>query len=156
MAESISEGTLKQWLKQKGDYVEADEEVATIETDKIDVSVNAPKAGVLKELFANEEDTVEVGQDLFDLGEGEKPAESSKPKQEEQPSKKEESEPKKDEGKQQEEPKPAPKEDKKPEQPKPQQESKPAPSSSSSQSKQQEPQQSSAPSNRGETRVSCL
>lgn len=35
MAESITEGTLKQWLKQKGDYVEADEEVATIETDKV-------------------------------------------------------------------------------------------------------------------------
>lgn len=35
MAESITEGTLKQWLKQEGDYVEADEEVATIETDKV-------------------------------------------------------------------------------------------------------------------------
>ena len=35
MAESISEGTLKQWLKKKGDYVELDEEVATIETDKV-------------------------------------------------------------------------------------------------------------------------
>ncbi|GAA6027494.1 hypothetical protein JCM8097_007889 [Rhodosporidiobolus ruineniae] len=67
MAESITEGTLKQWLKQKGDYVEADEEVATIETDKIDVAVNAPKAGVLTELLAAEEDTVAVGQDLFKL-----------------------------------------------------------------------------------------
>ena len=35
MAESISEGTLKTWLKQPGDSVEADEEVATIETDKV-------------------------------------------------------------------------------------------------------------------------
>lgn len=35
MAESISEGTLKTWLKQPGDRVEADEEVATIETDKV-------------------------------------------------------------------------------------------------------------------------
>ena len=34
MAESISEGTLKSWLKQPGDFVNADEEVATIETDK--------------------------------------------------------------------------------------------------------------------------
>jgi 2-oxoglutarate dehydrogenase E2 component (dihydrolipoamide succinyltransferase) len=34
MAESISEGTLKQWSKQVGDYVEQDEEIATIETDK--------------------------------------------------------------------------------------------------------------------------
>lgn len=35
MAESISEGTLKQWSKQVGDFVEQDEEIATIETDKV-------------------------------------------------------------------------------------------------------------------------
>lgn len=35
MAESISEGTLKQWSKKIGDYVEQDEEIATIETDKV-------------------------------------------------------------------------------------------------------------------------
>ena len=35
MAESISEGTLKTWHKQPGDSVEADEEIATIETDKV-------------------------------------------------------------------------------------------------------------------------
>ena len=35
MAESITEGTLKQWSKQIGEYVEQDEELATIETDKV-------------------------------------------------------------------------------------------------------------------------
>ncbi|KAG1876397.1 hypothetical protein F4604DRAFT_696597 [Suillus subluteus] len=65
MAESISEGTLRSWSKQVGDSVEADEEVATIETDKIDVSVNAPKSGKIVELLAKEDDTVNVGQDLF-------------------------------------------------------------------------------------------
>lgn len=35
MAESISEGTLKQFSKSIGDYVEQDEEIATIETDKV-------------------------------------------------------------------------------------------------------------------------
>lgn len=40
MAESISEGTLKQWSKQVGEYVQADEEIATIETDK--ASLHAP------------------------------------------------------------------------------------------------------------------
>ncbi|KAI9707259.1 MAG: 2-oxoglutarate dehydrogenase complex E2 component [Candelina mexicana] len=67
MAESISEGTLKQWSKQIGDHVEQDEEIATIETDKIDVAVNAPQAGTIKEFLANEEDTVTVGQDLVKL-----------------------------------------------------------------------------------------
>jgi len=35
MAESITEGTLKQWSKKVGDHVEQDEEIATIETDKV-------------------------------------------------------------------------------------------------------------------------
>lgn len=87
MAESISEGTLKQFSKSIGDYVEVDEEIATIETDKIDVAVNATEAGIIKEFFVNEEDTVTVGQDLVrvELG-GEKPAssgeaEAEKPKE---------------------------------------------------------------------------
>ncbi|KAK2612175.1 2-oxoglutarate dehydrogenase complex E2 component [Conoideocrella luteorostrata] len=64
MAESISEGTLKQFSKSIGDFVEQDEEIATIETDKIDVAVNAPESGTIKEFLASEEDTVTVGQDL--------------------------------------------------------------------------------------------
>ncbi|KAH7395714.1 dihydrolipoyllysine-residue succinyltransferase [Cadophora sp. MPI-SDFR-AT-0126] len=87
MAESISEGTLKQWSKQIGDFVEQDEEIATIETDKIDVAVNAPEAGTIKEFLANEEDTVTVGQDLvrMELGGapegGDKERASSEPKE---------------------------------------------------------------------------
>ena len=71
MAESITEGTLKQWNKKLGEFVNQDEEVATIETDKIDVSVNAPQSGKITELFASEEDTVEVGADLFNFEPGE-------------------------------------------------------------------------------------
>jgi 2-oxoglutarate dehydrogenase E2 component (dihydrolipoamide succinyltransferase) len=61
-----------------GDFVKADEEVATIETDKIDVAVNAPASGVIVEQFANEEDTVVVAANLFklekkDVSEGEHP-----------------------------------------------------------------------------------
>ncbi|KAF6813899.1 dihydrolipoyllysine-residue succinyltransferase component of 2-oxoglutarate dehydrogenase complex, mitochondrial [Colletotrichum plurivorum] len=79
MAESISEGTLKQWSKQVGDFVEQDEEIATIETDKIDVAVNAPEAGVIKEFLVNEEDTVTVGQDIVKLELGGERSEESKP-----------------------------------------------------------------------------
>ncbi|KAL2816354.1 hypothetical protein BJX63DRAFT_388156 [Aspergillus granulosus] len=77
MAESITEGTLKQFSKQVGDYVERDEEIATIETDKIDVSVNAPESGIIKELLVNEEDTVTVGQDLVKLEAGGAPEKKS-------------------------------------------------------------------------------
>lgn len=83
MAESISEGTLKQFSKQVGDYVEQDEEIATIETDKIDVAVNAPVAGTIKEFLANEEDTVTVGQDLVRLELGGEPGEKKVPAKEE-------------------------------------------------------------------------
>lgn len=96
MAESITEGTLKSWLKQVGDSVAADEEIATIETDKIDVSVNAPTSGKIVELLAQEEDTVTVGQDLFRIEPGEAEAssepspsstsETSPPKETERPS----------------------------------------------------------------------
>ncbi|KAJ5692073.1 Dihydrolipoyllysine-residue succinyltransferase [Penicillium macrosclerotiorum] len=88
MAESITEGTLKQFSKQVGDFVERDEEIATIETDKIDVSVNAPESGTIKEFLVNEEDTVTVGQDLvkMELGgaapEPKKEDSAEKPKEE--------------------------------------------------------------------------
>ncbi|KAJ2806606.1 hypothetical protein H4S07_003767 [Coemansia furcata] len=70
MADSITEGTLKSWAKMVGEQVEQDEEVASIETDKVDIPVNSPVGGVIRELLANEEDTVVVGQDLFKIEEG--------------------------------------------------------------------------------------
>ncbi|KAK3384731.1 hypothetical protein B0H63DRAFT_168718 [Podospora didyma] len=92
MAESITEGTLKQWSKQIGDFVEQDEEIATIETDKIDVAVNAPEAGIIKEFLVNEEDTVTVGQDLLRMepgsapsGGADKPAAEAAPKEDAAP-----------------------------------------------------------------------
>lgn len=50
MAESISEGTLKSWLKKPGEYVNVDEEVATIETDKACISPS--KSPPIRELTA--------------------------------------------------------------------------------------------------------
>ncbi|KAK6226671.1 dihydrolipoyllysine-residue succinyltransferase [Colletotrichum tabaci] len=117
MAESISEGTLKQWTKQVGDFVEQDEEIATIETDKIDVAVNAPEAGTIKEFLVNEEDTVTVGQDIvkMELG-GEKSSESSSSGDKKEAAEK---------------PKPKPESESKPEPPK--KESKPEPKQEESQ-----------------------
>ncbi|KAL8405103.1 hypothetical protein RB594_009842 [Gaeumannomyces avenae] len=93
MAESISEGTLKQFLKQVGDYVELDEEIATIETDKIDVTVPAPAAGTIKEFLAAEEDTVVVGQDLLRLDTDGAPPEGGAGKKAEAPKETEEKKP---------------------------------------------------------------
>ncbi|RSM17206.1 hypothetical protein CDV31_003921 [Fusarium ambrosium] len=64
MAESLNEGTLASLTKKVGETIEADEELASIETDKIDISVPAPETAVIAEYFAAEGDTVVVGQDL--------------------------------------------------------------------------------------------
>ncbi|HEY6661359.1 MAG TPA: 2-oxoglutarate dehydrogenase complex dihydrolipoyllysine-residue succinyltransferase [Sphingomicrobium sp.] len=61
LGESITEGTLAQWLKQPGEAVAADEAIATLETDKVSVDVPSPTAGVLTEQLVKEGDTVAVG-----------------------------------------------------------------------------------------------
>ncbi|MGO3049507.1 dihydrolipoyllysine-residue succinyltransferase [Staphylococcus casei] len=70
LAESITEGTIAEWLKQKGDSVEKGEAILELETDKVNVEVVSEEAGVLQELLANEGDTVEVGQAIAVVGEG--------------------------------------------------------------------------------------
>src|SRR3954453_19726479 len=61
LGESITEGTLSQWLKKPGEAVAADEPIATLETDKVSVDVPSPIAGVLTEQLVQEGDTVAVG-----------------------------------------------------------------------------------------------
>lgn len=122
MAESISEGTLKQFTKGVGDFVEQDEEIATIETDKIDVPVNAPEAGTIKELLVSEEDTVTVGQDLLRLELGgekkdsgdKKDTPAAKDESTESKPKSSETQPEPESKKPAEESKPAPKQESKP------------------------------------------
>src|SRR5690625_230257 len=62
LAESITEGTIASWLKQKGDHVEQGENILELETDKVNVEVISEESGVITELKAEEGDTVEVGQ----------------------------------------------------------------------------------------------
>jgi 2-oxoglutarate dehydrogenase E2 component (dihydrolipoamide succinyltransferase) len=61
LGESITEATLGQWLKQPGDPVRADEPIASLETDKVAVEVNAPVAGVMGAQLVKEGDNVAVG-----------------------------------------------------------------------------------------------
>ena len=51
MGVSVAEGTVVEWKKQVGDWVEADEVIAAISTDKIDTDVEAPAAGRLDEIL---------------------------------------------------------------------------------------------------------
>jgi 2-oxoglutarate dehydrogenase E2 component (dihydrolipoamide succinyltransferase) len=61
LGESITEGTLAQWLKKPGEQVAEDEPIASLETDKVTVDVPSPSAGILTETLVNEGDTVAVG-----------------------------------------------------------------------------------------------
>ncbi|MGZ2412200.1 2-oxoglutarate dehydrogenase E2 component (dihydrolipoamide succinyltransferase) [Sphingomonas sp. F9_3S_D5_B_2] len=61
LGESITEGTLAQWLKKPGEAVAADEPIASLETDKVSVDVPSPVAGVLTEQLVHEGDNVAVG-----------------------------------------------------------------------------------------------
>ncbi len=70
LGESITEATLGQWLKAPGDAVAADEPIASLETDKVAVEVNAPVAGTLAEQLVEEGDTVEVGAIIARVSEG--------------------------------------------------------------------------------------
>jgi len=70
LGESITEGTLAQWLKKPGDAVAADEPIASLETDKVSVEVPSPVAGVLTEQLAQEGETVAVGAVIARIGEG--------------------------------------------------------------------------------------
>ncbi|KAL6931382.1 2-oxoglutarate dehydrogenase complex E2 component [Hanseniaspora guilliermondii] len=98
MAESITEGTLKDFSKKVGDFIQQDEILATIETDKIDVEVNAPVSGTIKELLFKPEDTVTVDAELAIISESGEPSGSSAPAAEPTPKAEEkpvEAEPKK-------------------------------------------------------------
>ena len=60
VGESISEVTLVKWLKKEGQYVERDEVIAELESEKATFEVNAEKAGVLK-MIGKEGDTLKIG-----------------------------------------------------------------------------------------------
>ena len=69
LGESVTEGTVSRWLKQVGDTVEADEPLLEVSTDKVDTEIPSPTSGVLLEIKAQEEETVEVGAVLAVIGE---------------------------------------------------------------------------------------
>jgi 2-oxoglutarate dehydrogenase E2 component (dihydrolipoamide succinyltransferase) len=61
LGESVTEGTIAEWLKQPGEAVAADEPICSLETDKVAVDVPSPVAGVMSQHLAAVGDTVEVG-----------------------------------------------------------------------------------------------
>ncbi|MGH2487985.1 MAG: biotin/lipoyl-containing protein, partial [Ktedonobacterales bacterium] len=69
LGESILEATVGQWLKREGDQVAAGETVVALETDKVNMEVAAPQAGVLQGIRKHEGDTVAIGEALATIAE---------------------------------------------------------------------------------------
>jgi len=67
MGDSITEGTIVEWMAQIGQRVEEEDVVALIETDKVTVDIKATKAGVMTQRFGAIDDEVEVGSDLYEI-----------------------------------------------------------------------------------------
>src|SRR5699024_11025789 len=93
LAESVTEGTITQWLKSVGDTVEVDEPLLEVSTDKVDTEIPSPVAGTLVEILADEDDTIDVGSVIARIGdENAKPAsDDKKDEPKEEPKKEEES-----------------------------------------------------------------
>jgi 2-oxoglutarate dehydrogenase E2 component (dihydrolipoamide succinyltransferase) len=70
LGESVTEATVSKWMKSVGDAVAADEPLVELETDKVTLEVNAPTAGTLGDIVADEGAEVEVGALLGILQEG--------------------------------------------------------------------------------------
>jgi 2-oxoglutarate dehydrogenase E2 component (dihydrolipoamide succinyltransferase) len=68
LGESVTTATIARWIKKAGETVAADEPVVELETDKVTVEVNAPEAGVISEIIADEGAEVEVGGLLGRIG----------------------------------------------------------------------------------------
>ncbi|THV43291.1 2-oxoglutarate dehydrogenase, E2 component, dihydrolipoamide succinyltransferase [Glycomyces buryatensis] len=74
LGESVTEGTVTQWLKKEGDTVEVDEPLLEVSTDKVDTEVPSPVAGVVLKIVAAEDAEVEIGGVLAIIGD---PSEAS-------------------------------------------------------------------------------
>jgi len=76
MGVSVAEGTVVEWKKQPGDWVEADEIIASISTDKIDTDVEAPASGRVQEILVEVGTTVDVGVVMARIATDAKPGEA--------------------------------------------------------------------------------
>lgn len=68
LAETITEGTIAQWLKKPGDHVQKGEFIVELETDKVNVEIISEHEGVLTDLLAQEGDIVKVGETIATVG----------------------------------------------------------------------------------------
>src|SRR5947199_8805244 len=76
MGVSVAEGTIADWKKRPGDWVERDETIVEISTDKIETEIPSPAAGRVIEILVEVGVTVPVGEVLAKIDTGSKPAQA--------------------------------------------------------------------------------
>jgi 2-oxoglutarate dehydrogenase complex dihydrolipoamide succinyltransferase (E2) component len=76
MGISVAEGTILEWRKRPGDWVEADETVCDVSTDKVDVEIPSPASGRLERILVEPGETVSVGTPLAELDTAAAPGEA--------------------------------------------------------------------------------
>jgi 2-oxoglutarate dehydrogenase E2 component (dihydrolipoamide succinyltransferase) len=69
LAESITEGTISNWVVKEGDYVKQGDILLELETDKVNMEISAEQAGVVKKILKQAGDNVEVGEVIAQLDE---------------------------------------------------------------------------------------
>jgi 2-oxoglutarate dehydrogenase complex dihydrolipoamide succinyltransferase (E2) component len=76
MGVSVSEGTILEWRKRPGDWIEADETICDVTTDKVDVEIPSPASGRLQEILVEAGTTVEVGTPIATIDGGAQPGQA--------------------------------------------------------------------------------
>ena len=76
MGVSVAEGTIVEWLKRPGDWVNADETIVLVTTDKVDVEIPSPASGRLGRIVIEPGETVSVGTVLAEIDPSAKPGEA--------------------------------------------------------------------------------
>src|SRR5215216_1728752 len=76
MGVSVSEGAIVEWSKRRGDWVQYEEPICDISTDKIDTEVPAPASGRVQEIVVEVGTTVEVGTVLARIATDARPGEA--------------------------------------------------------------------------------
>jgi len=76
MGVSVAEGTIVEWRKRPGDWVEADEPICDVTTDKVDVEIPSPATGRLERILVESGTTVPVGTPLAEIDAEARPGEA--------------------------------------------------------------------------------
>src|SRR5688572_32639267 len=76
MGVSVAEGTIIEWRKRVGDWVESDETICEISTDKVDSEIPSPASGRVVRILVDVNETVAVGAVLAELDTSARPGEA--------------------------------------------------------------------------------